>query len=77
MTTTSAYDVVHYVIIKVYGSHREIVEVMRWDGLPFGTRTRFDWYFKYRAALLQVKYPRLDVVMTWGIIIRRLRKVRS
>lgn len=34
--------------------------------LPFFVRMKYDWYFNYRAALLQVKYPRayvrIDVV---------------
>lgn len=43
-----------------------MIEKLSWTGLPWNTRLKFDWYFKYRAALLQVKYPRFDVEITWG-----------
>jgi hypothetical protein len=29
-------------------------------------RLKYDWYFKYRAALLQVKYPKYIVECIWG-----------
>lgn len=58
---------VHFYIIKVMRSDpREIIEVLRWDRLPVRLRIKYDWYFRYRAALLQVKYPRHEVITNWG-----------
>lgn len=60
-------DVVHWYIIKVITPKgRDIIETLVWQGLRFELRTKYDWFFKYRAALLQVKYPRAEVQCTWG-----------
>lgn len=32
--------------------------VMIWEGLPFATYSRYKWYFRYRAALIQVQHPK-------------------
>jgi len=57
----NAYSVVHWFNIKVINNQREIVEFMSWNDLKYELRLKYDWYFKYRAALLQVKYPRFEV----------------
>ncbi len=60
-------EVVHWVLIKVclkYGGDK--VEFIKWSDLPFPVRYKWDWYFKYRAALLQVKYPKYYVEIRWG-----------
>ena len=49
------------VIVKVYDLNRFIIEVLRWDSLPFKLRMKYNWYFEYRAALLKVKYPKYEV----------------
>lgn len=56
----------HYFVIKVYDKHRNILECLKWDKMTFELRMKYDWYFKYRAALLQVKYPKLKVETYWG-----------
>jgi hypothetical protein len=67
MNIETTYDMLHWVRIKVYSNHyRQIVEQLYYDRLPFNLRMKYDWYFKYRAALLQVKYPRYHVEFTWG-----------
>lgn len=61
-------DRLHWVVIKVktkFGSG-ELFEFLKWDGLRFELRMKYDWYFKYRAALCQVKYPKYDVELRWG-----------
>lgn len=62
-----ATDNKHGYLITVYTKfgNGNIVEELIWTGLPWHTRTRFDWYFKYRAALLQVKYPKYYVKSKW------------
>lgn len=58
----------HWVVIKVktrFGSG-DLVEFSKWDGLRFELRMKYDWYFKYRAALCQVKYPKYDIELSWG-----------
>jgi hypothetical protein len=62
----NAKEVVHYYHIKVIDKNRDPVETLSWKGLRFELRCKYDWYFKYRAALLQVKYPRLEVQVWWG-----------
>lgn len=46
--------------------NREKLEFMKWDNMRMDTRLKYDWYFKYRAALLQIKYPRAKVETAWG-----------
>ena len=62
---SSVSDVVHWFNIKVINK-REIVEFQSWSGLKWKLRLKYDWYFKYRAALLQVKYPKFEVQTYWG-----------
>jgi hypothetical protein len=58
---------VHWVLVRVTTKlGGELVEWIKWEGLPWAVRCKWDWYFKYRAALLQVKYPRYEVQRTWG-----------
>jgi hypothetical protein len=58
--------VVYYYVIKVFNKHRDLIEYLDWSNMPMHTRNQFNWYFKYKAALLQVKYPRYEVVCLWG-----------
>lgn len=63
-------SVVFWVMIKIHeagiktGVHKP--RVIRWDNLPWAVRTKWDWYFKYRAALEQVQHPRAHIDFTWG-----------
>ena len=67
MQIETTYDFLHWVRIKVKSNHyRETVEQLYWDRLPFNLRMKYNWYFKYRAALLQVKYPKYEVEFLWG-----------
>ena len=60
-------DRVHWYLIRVTTKMGgDLVEWIKWEGLPWATRCKFDWYFKYRAALLQVKYPKYHIEKTWG-----------
>lgn len=60
-------DVVHYFMIKVYDKRGgELIEYLSWTGLVWQLRLKYDWYFRYRAALLQVKYPKYVVDCHWG-----------
>jgi hypothetical protein len=63
---SSVSDVVHFFNIKVINSKRESIEFLSWSGLKWDLRLKYDWYFKYRAALLQVKYPKFEVQVFWG-----------
>lgn len=60
------YNTAYYFNIKVYGPGREIVECLSWAGLRYELRLKWDWYFKYRAALLQVQYPKHTVEILHG-----------
>jgi hypothetical protein len=63
-------SVVFWVVIKVWdrGMRTGVDKprVLRWDNLPWAVRTKWDWYFKYRAALEQVCTPRAHIDFTWG-----------
>lgn len=63
---SNAFDVVHWVNIKVFNDKRELVEFISWCGLRWELRLKYNWYFTYRSALLQVKYPRYTVNLIWG-----------
>lgn len=34
--------------------------------MPWAVRSKWNWYFRYRHALLQVQYPQFKVESTWG-----------
>ena len=64
-----APPLMHWHQIKVYKSdvpHGEVKESLFWNGLSMEQMNKWRWYFIYRAALLQVKYPRLRVEHQWG-----------
>ena len=63
---SNVYSVVHWYNIKVINHNRDIIEFLSWSGLKWELRLKYDWYFKYRAALLQVRYPKLEVQVHWG-----------
>ena len=49
-----------WVTIKVYGGKYptdQILEIYSWKG-PWHVRKKWNWYFKYRAALFQVQNPK-------------------
>jgi len=59
-------DVVHYYSIKVYDDKRNLIEFFLWSGMKWNIRIKYDWYFNYRAALLQVKYPKYKILTSMG-----------
>lgn len=42
------------------------IKTLIWSDLPFELRTKYEWYFRYRAALLQVQYPKMHVQIDFG-----------
>lgn len=57
----------HYRIIEVRESlGKEIIERLVWDNLRLEIILKWEWYFNYRAALLQIKYPRYRVEIKRG-----------
>lgn len=56
----------HYFIIKVFDSHRTLIELKEWQNLYYHTLCNWRWYFDYRAALLKLKYPKYTVDCFWG-----------
>jgi hypothetical protein len=60
-------EVVHYFVIKVYTKRGgNLIEYHIWSDMKWQLRVRYQWYFNYRAALLQVKYPRYIVEVISG-----------
>ena len=58
--------VLYYFKIEVYKSGSIQVEQLFWNDLPYYIRTKYVWYFEYRAALLRIKYPRYRHSITMG-----------
>lgn len=56
----------YYFIVKVYDRQRNLIECLQWTDMRYEIRLKWDWYFRYRAALLQVKYPRCEVQTFFG-----------
>lgn len=50
---------------QLYGGGN-LVWWKKWDDLPPELSVRWKWYFVYRAALMQVKYPKYRVEHRWG-----------
>jgi hypothetical protein len=55
-------------IIRCYTKfgNGDLITQLRWDNLTFEVRTKWHWYFEYRAALIKVKYPKSYIEQTWG-----------
>lgn len=65
--TETAYTNVYWYKITVKPKQSmDPIEVLIWQDLPFDIRNKYTWYFNYRAALLQVKYPKYIVECNWG-----------
>lgn len=45
---------------------REYLQLLFWELPNMELRMKYNWYFKYRAALLQVQHPKHEVTMSWG-----------
>ena len=41
-------------------------EILYWDDMTFDVRTKWNWYFEYRHALLKVQNPKQKVNSVWG-----------
>ncbi|MPT35602.1 MAG: hypothetical protein E2604_11075, partial [Flavobacterium sp.] len=64
----SANNLFWYAIVVKDEKHNWINELcLKWDNLPWQVRCKYGWYFKYRAALLQVKYPKYHIEQSWGV----------
>jgi hypothetical protein len=48
-------------------SGSNVLEVLEWHNIRMYTYYRFLWYFRYRQALLQVKYPKANITAHWGV----------
>ncbi len=44
----------------------ETLEWKYWNGYTLQQHVRWKWYFKYRAALLRIKYPKSHIEESWG-----------
>ena len=58
----------HWVSIKAFTrfGNGELLENLYWGNMRFEIRTKYNWYFQYRAALMQVKYPKGYIDFKWG-----------
>lgn len=59
-TRITVYDTIY--------ADKKVVEELFWYNLPMAVIIKWSWYFKYREALLRVKYPRMNIVRRdWDI----------
>ena len=63
-------DMEFWTVIKVLNKDRTVLEWKSWS-LPFELAIKYKWYFKYRHALLQIKYPKLEVITYEGKTIKK------
>ena len=67
MNIHNTYNRVFFYNIKVMATKPgDVIQFLSWSGLRWELRIKYDWFFKYRAALLQVEYPKYIVETTWG-----------
>ena len=57
---------VHIVVYETQYPTSDVKERISWDNLPWHVRTKWGWYFTYRAALAQVQNPKSLVKFSWG-----------
>ena len=68
---------IHWVNITSQTKHNgDFEEILSWK-VPWRLRLKYDWYFKYRAALLQVQNPKKIINFTWGNYIEISDKERG
>jgi len=57
--------VFYRVVVAIDKASRNNIFWKRWD-FPYSMVVKWDWYFKYRAALVQVQNPRAEVHVYMG-----------
>jgi|GEM_PF-900218 len=57
--------VFYRIIVAKEKTTRKNIFWKRWN-LPYSMVVKWDWYFKYRAALIQVQNPRAEVIVYMG-----------
>lgn len=56
-----------WVVIKLYNINpNDAIDQYVYKDMTPDHRLKWDWFFRYRAALLQVQNPKLRVEMRWG-----------
>jgi hypothetical protein len=57
----------HFVVIVLYDKNpNDFIKKIVYKDMTPEIRLKYNWFFKYRAALLQVQNPRLNVDLRWG-----------
>jgi hypothetical protein len=68
MKKLSVYEKAYFFVVKVYIKQGgQLIEFLKWEQLRWEVRQKYDWYFKYRAALAQVNHPKCYVEVCWGV----------
>src|SRR5690606_9308784 len=60
----TTYSKQYGMVIKLYDSpfpNGTVIQLLSWGGFTFEQFMRWQWYFRYREALLQVAYPKNSV----------------
>jgi hypothetical protein len=53
-------------VVTERGGTGKYVTHLHWRGMTLQQHVKWTWYFKYRGALLRIKYPRYLIDETWG-----------
>lgn len=66
-----------YYLVVVVDRNQNRLEFLKWSDLPQQTYIKFFWYFKYRSALLQIKYPKCEIRCNWGVYTEPSKKSQT
>lgn len=67
MIIDSTYSKLYWYKISVKPKQSlDPIKVLIWKDMRFDIRTKYDWYFKYRASLLQVQHPKMFIQVDFG-----------
>ena len=66
MVNKSTADYLFYFKIVVKDEKHRQIKAIVWKDLPFHIRTKYNWYFEYRAALLKVQNPKYNISTSFG-----------
>lgn len=53
--------------IRVMQDNYNVLESFSWYNMPFPLYSKYIWFFDYRAALLKIKYPKLNIRIEAGV----------
>ena len=57
----------YWVVVRVRDLNIcQTIDFLKWEGFTLAQLVKWSWYFRYREALMVIKYPRCEVTLTKG-----------